>query len=175
MDIIKSRRLLVDPRAAHGSLISASLLQSQGPLIQTFPLAAFCCDVDDAVVCYNEACRTFWGRALGPRVEIAPMPAHSILASSGSPLPPDLSPSAIALSDPPMLEGLSVEIEQPSGRCQKALLYSRLALNECGSMVGVVCVLIDPDAARELEAAIRAAESAPERFMERLAAEAGRH
>ena len=173
MDIIKSRRLLVVPTGIRRSRISDSLLLTQSSLIETFPLAAFCCDLDDAVVCYNEACLKFWGRGPSLGLNGTSSANHSVLASSGSLLPPGLSPSAIALSDPPMLGGLNVKIEQSSGRCQNALLYSRLAVNECGSMVGVVCVLIDPDAAREIEAVVRAEDGAPDRFMERLSAEAG--
>jgi len=167
-----SRQLVVAPIASERTRISASLLRSQGAMIEAFPLAAFCCDVDDAVVCYNQECLKFWGRGPSLRSDGTPTLNHSMLASSGRLLPPDLLPSAIALRDPPMLHGLRVDIARPSGQCKTALLYARLAINECGTMVGVVCALIDPDAPRQIEAAMRAAMTPPHRFMERLAIEA---
>lgn len=168
----RSRRLVVAPTASERPRISASLLRSQGALIESFPLAAYCCDVDDAVICYNQECLKFWGRGPSLRGDGTSGLNHSMLAASGRLLPPDLLPSAIALRDPPMLHGLRVDIEQSSGQCKSAVLYARLAVNECGTMVGVVCALIDPDAPRQIEAAMRAAKTPPHRFMEQLAIEA---
>lgn len=154
--------------------MSASLLHSQGPLIESIPIAAYCCDVDDNVICYNQECLKFWGGGPVLSPDGQAIAKHSMLAPSGRRLPPDLLPSAIALRDPPLLHGIRVDIEQPSGKCQAAFIYARLALNECGSMVGVVCALIDADAPLQIEAAIRAAAKSPLRFMEQLAIEAAK-
>lgn len=175
MDMDESKhspRLVVAPTASERPRISASLLRSQGPLIESFPLAAYCCDVDDAVICYNQECLKFWGIGPSLRTDGASVPNHSMLASSGRSLAPDFLPSAIALRDPPMLHGLRVDIEQPSGLRKTALLYARLAVNEFGTMVGVFCALIDPDAPSQIEAAMRAAKNRPHCFMEQLAIEA---
>jgi len=167
-----SRRLVVAPTASERPRISASLLRSQAPLIESFPLAAYYCDVDDAVICYNQECLKFWGVGPSLHSDGASFPNHSMFASGGRLLAPDFLPSAIALRDPPMLHGLSVDIEQLCGIRKTALLYARLAVNECGTMVGVFCALIDPDAPGQIEAAMLAAKTRPHRFMEQLAIEA---
>lgn len=164
--------LIIPPCCGGHSTLAKDLIRTQSKLIASFPLAAYCCDVDDIVVCYNQACLKFWGHDLGSYDSEIVHPTDVLLEADGEQLAADHLPSSIALMKEPSADGLEILIKQAEHRYQRALIYARLAHNETGDMVGVVCALIDPENQFQVEAANKAATRPPDEFMDVLAHEA---
>ena len=112
-------------------------------MIESFPLAAYSCDVDAAVVCCDQKCLKFWVCGPSLRSDGTSTLNHSMLCQAAGCCHPTFLPPAIALQDPPRPHGLKVDIAQQSGQCKVALIDAPLAVNECGTMLGVVCALVD--------------------------------
>lgn len=114
------------------------------------PLAIYTCDKNGYVTAFNKAAEKLWGRtpAIGKELWSG---ALKTFRTNGDPLPPDQTPTAIALKYGKPVEGEDIIIEQPGGTQIRVNPNPVPVFDEDGGLKGVVCTLIDVTAARDVE------------------------
>lgn len=150
------------------SVLSRLLEAARRAQIERLPLPAYCCDFDDNIICYNQAAVELWGGAPVRCANGSLKPAHRLLASDGSPVPPSMMPSAVALRDPPPPDGVELVIARPDGTQRQIACHCLLARGKSGEALGVFCVDIDITARAALESALGLAQHAKREFLSAL-------
>lgn len=151
------------------SLLSRLLEAARRAQIERLPLAAYCCDFDDTIVCYNQAAAELWGAAPVRCANGQLKPAHRVLGSDGAPAHASMMPAAVALREPPPLDGVELAIARPDGTLRQIVSHPLLARGACGEALGVFCVDIDITGRTALETALGLAQHAKREFMSALA------
>jgi two-component system CheB/CheR fusion protein len=110
-------------------------------LVRGLPVAVYLTDVDGHITLYNKAAEQLWGRKpeLGKDIWHA---SWNIFRPDGSPLSPEATPMAVALTDGRILNE-ELMIENPSGERRHVIAYPKPIYDSNGSITGAVNTLID--------------------------------
>jgi PAS domain S-box-containing protein len=130
-----------------------------GPLpVEKVPAPAYTCDIAGRITSYNDRAARLWGRRprLGDDSERY-CGAAALRAPNGSPLPRELSPTALALKESRACEGLEAVIVRPDGSLRTVLYYAAPVYDAAGAPSGAAVVLIDVTEREEAQRAARAA------------------
>ncbi len=110
-------------------------------LIDTLPAAVFTCDQHGKILLYNEACKELWGQVPDPNEHVWNA-AFALFTKDGTPIPPEMSPMAVAVR-----EGRSVReeiiVERPDGSRRNVLVHPEPLFDGTGQVTGAYNVLVD--------------------------------
>jgi signal transduction histidine kinase/DNA-binding NarL/FixJ family response regulator len=128
--------------------------------LEALPAAAYTCDAEGRITCYNEHARELWGRAPslndpGERF----CGAFRLFAPDGSPLPRQRCWMALALQGGKAFNSRELLIERPDGSRVGVLANASPLLDGAGRVCGGVNILIDISHRRRAEEAVRAAQA----------------
>jgi PAS domain S-box-containing protein len=113
-------------------------------LLEKLPAAAYTCDRDGLITCYNDQAVELWGRS--PRLNDPTdryCGSYKLFASDGSPMRHDECWMAKTLKTNKEFHGREVIIERSDGERATALAYSSPFHDEQGEVTGAVNVLVD--------------------------------
>lgn len=113
------------------------------PLISRLPVAAFSCNLEGAVVSYNEAAAELWGCVPKP-AEIGKWSgALAMFELDGKPVPRSSFPAARAIACGRDLESEQLWLMRPDGSRRRVDVHSKIVLGPQNVIVGVLCILMD--------------------------------
>ena len=153
--------------------VTSALTEGDGhfrQLMQSLPEAVYCCDLDGRVVSYNEAAVTLWGRR--PNVDREYWSgAHQLYLPDGQPLAHDQCPTAVALKSGHDTGRVEAVVERPDGSRRYVWAHPTLLRGADGAVTGLVNVVIDITARKELEEQLRNIDRDRSSFVAALAHE----
>ncbi|WP_307732074.1 sensor histidine kinase [Massilia antarctica] len=141
------------------------------PLIKRLPVAAFCCDLQGAVINHNDAAAELWGRLPNPD-EIGQWGgAHAMFDLEGRILSRSSYPAAQAVARGRDLEAMELWLERPDGSRRRVEAHPKLARGPEGNVAGALCFLIDTTERERLAEELRRADDDRNAFLALLAHE----
>lgn len=142
-----------------------------GGVIDSLPVPAYCCDLDNAIICFNEAAAQLWGAAPKLGDDGRCHAAHRLLRADGGELGPDETPAAVALGAADAADGIELTVERPDGTKRLILSYPQPALGPAGDVLGAFCVDVDITDSRVLEDALARADASRRQVLSQLSHE----
>ena len=115
----------------------------QGALT-SLPVAAYTCDIDGRITCFNDRAEQLWGRrpALNDATDRY-CGSVSLLTVDGERIPHEQCWTAQALQSGSRYEGLEAIVVRPDGSRRSVLAYVSPLNNESGVLVGATTILVD--------------------------------
>jgi PAS domain S-box-containing protein len=115
----------------------------QGTLT-ALPIAAYGCDIDGRITCFNERAEELWGRrpALNDATERF-CGSVSLLTVEGTPVPREQCWTALALQDGTSYEGREVVVVRPDGSRRNVLESVSPLHDDSGTLTGAMTTLVD--------------------------------
>ncbi|MDQ1835466.1 PAS domain-containing sensor histidine kinase [Massilia scottii] len=141
------------------------------PLISQLPVAAFCCDIQGAVVSHNEAAAEIWGRVPNPSEIGQWSGAHAMFDLDGHCLARKDYPSAQAVAAGRNLDAVEMWLERPDGTRRRIESHPKLARGSGGVVAGALCVLVDNTERQRLADELQRADDDRSAFLSLLAHE----
>ena len=138
-------------------------------LLGTLPMAAYLCDPDGLITCFNRHAVELWGRE--PKLYDAAdrfCGSFKLFALDGSPIPHEKCWMALALQDEKEYNGREIVIERPDGSRRCSLAYASPLRHAAGHLAGAVNVLVDVTEKRLAEEAFRASEGERRKLQDQL-------
>jgi PAS domain S-box-containing protein len=108
------------------------------------PVAAYTCDVDGRITCFNDRAEQLWGRR--PTLNDATdryCGSLSLLTVDGEHIPHEQCWTALALQSGSRYEGLEAVVVRPDGSRRRVLAYVSPVSDENGALVGATTILVD--------------------------------
>ncbi|SFU91033.1 histidine kinase dimerization/phospho-acceptor domain-containing protein [Pseudoduganella namucuonensis] len=140
-------------------------------VIDSLPVPAYCCDLNNVIVCFNEAAAQLWGAAPERDGDGRFQAAHRLLRADGGELGPDETPATLATGTADLADGVELAVERPDGTKRLILSYPQPALGPGGDVLGVFCVDVDITDSRELEDALVRADASRRQVLSQLSHE----
>jgi PAS domain S-box-containing protein len=139
-------------------------------LLSALPAPLYICDASGLITLYNEAAVELWGRRpeLGKESWCG---SYRIFRPDGTPMPLELCPMGIALSEGRSVRGEEIVIERPDGVRRHVLPYPEPIRDRTGAVVGAINMLVDITERKEAEEALREADRRKDEFLAALAHE----
>ena len=108
------------------------------------PVAAYTCDVDGRITCFNDRAEQLWGRrpALNDATDRY-CGSRSLLTVDGEHIPHEQCWTALALQSGRRYEGLEAVVVRPDGSRRSVLAYVSPVSDESGALVGATTILVD--------------------------------
>jgi PAS domain S-box-containing protein len=121
-------------------------------LVQTLPIPIYTCNQKGEINFYNEAAAQLWGRhpKIGKDLWCG---SWKIYYPDGTPMPLDLCPMAITLTEGKSVNDTEIIIERPDGIRKNIMPHPRPIFNAEGKQVGAVNMLLDITAQKLAEEA----------------------
>lgn len=122
-----------------------------------FPLPLFSCDSSGAIIAYNEAAVALWGRRPDLSLRDQWSGAFALLSKDGTQLDRSQFPAALAFRARADVIEAPAKLLRPDGSTRQVMAYAKPTLRPDGSVVEVICAIIDHT---ERDAMIEAANRA---------------
>ncbi len=108
------------------------------------PVAAYTCDLDGRITCFNDRAEQLWGRrpALNDATDRY-SGSRSLLTVDGKHIPHEQCWTALALQSGRRYEGLEAVVVRPDGSRRSVLAYVSPVSDESGALVGATTILVD--------------------------------
>ena len=150
---------LLQPAAApHPAAEHAQLPPRHRRFLDALGVAVYTADSDGRITYYNEAAASLWGR----RPELGELWCGSwrLFWNDGRPMRHEECPMAMALIEQRSVRGYEAIAERPDGTRVSFVPYPTPLLDEAGTMIGAVNVLVDVTERRRAEDNLRATAEA---------------
>jgi PAS domain S-box-containing protein len=138
-------------------------------LLDALPVGAYTCDPAGLITYYNPQAVRVWGRA--PRIG-DPVDRYCgsfrLFATDGTPIRHDDCWMALALRNGGACEAREIVIERPDGSRATVLAHASPIVDDDGTLLGAVNLLVDISDRRRTEEALRESEQRFVRFMHHL-------
>jgi PAS domain S-box-containing protein len=141
-------------------------------MLDRLPAAAYTCDAAGLITYYNHIAVEIWGRE--PRLYDPSdrfCGSFKLYTANGDPLAHDRCWMALALQHRRPFNGFEVVIEQPTGSRRTALALANPILDESGTLLGALNVLVDISDRKAAEDLLRQADRSKNEFLATLAHE----
>jgi PAS domain S-box-containing protein len=123
-------------------------------LIQNLPVAAYSCDAEGHILVYNKAAATLWGRE--PKIGKDKWSGSwKVYNKNGNPLPQDMCPIAIALTEGRAITDQEILVERPNGDKLNIVPHPVPFMDSSGRITGAVNMLIDITESKKAEENIK--------------------
>src|SRR5262245_45878011 len=108
------------------------------------PVAAYSCDIDGRITCFNERAEQLWGRrpALNDATDRY-CGSIALLTVDGERIPHEQCWTAQALQSGSRYEGLEAVVVRPDGSRRSVLAYVSPLKDESGALIGATTILVD--------------------------------
>lgn len=143
----------------------------RAPCTAPFPLALFSCDPAGAVVGYNEAAASLWGRHPHQSLPAQWSGALQLVDADGNTMSRSDYPAARAFRTGEDVSGVQVTIVRPDGSRRRVAAYAKITPGADGTAREVICALIDHTERDALVDAIHRAEDEKNAFIAMLSHE----
>jgi PAS domain S-box-containing protein len=139
-------------------------------LADHLPEAVYRCDTTGAVIDFNPAAVTLWGRAPQPGAEYW-CGSHAMFTVDGVALRHDQCPMAVAIREQREVGRIEAVVERPDGERRYVLAHPRLLRDEAGNITGAVNVVVDITERRRAEEQLRRLDAMKDAFISTVAHE----
>ncbi len=113
-------------------------------LLESLPAAAYTCDPDGLITCFNQRAAELWGRSPSINDPVDRFcGSFRLFGADGSPIQHDHCWMALALQENAEFNGHEIIIERPDGTRITALAHANPIRDEAGAVTGAVNVLVD--------------------------------
>lgn len=115
-----------------------------GGMIDRIPTAAYACDADGLITCYNARAVELWGRA--PRLDHADdrfCGSYRLFAADGSPIDHAECWMALALRERREYLAQEIQVERPDGSLVPVLAYATPMFDADGALVAGINLLVN--------------------------------
>ncbi len=141
------------------------------PRVSELPIAAFCCDINGAVVSHNRAAAELWGRLPDPILPGQWDGAHAMYDLDSNLLPRSQYPAARAVISERELDGIELLLERPDGSRRQVEIHPKLTQGPDQTVSGALCVMVDNTERQRLSEEIQRTDDARNAFLSLLAHE----
>lgn len=143
----------------------------RAPYNAPFPVALFSCDPHGAIVGYNDAAASLWGRHPNRSLTGQWSGALELLAADGAPLPRSEYPAAKAARTGEDVLGVKMTLVRPEGGPRQVVAYAKAMRCAEGNVREVICALVDHTEINALVEAANRAEDERNAFIAMLSHE----
>jgi PAS domain S-box-containing protein len=129
-------------------------------LLEALPVAAYICDAEGLITCFNERAAALWGRRPKLRDPIDRYcGSQALLTPFGVPVAHDACWMALTLRDRRPYEGGEIVIVRPDGSRRTAIAHTSPLHDEAGTLIGAINVIVDATEQRSAQEALAESEA----------------
>jgi len=113
-------------------------------MLAILPVAAYTCDIDGRITCFNDRAEQLWGRRPGLNdATDRYCGSVSLLTVDGERIPHEQCWTALALQSGGRCDGIEAVVVRPDGSRRSVLAYVSPLNDENGALMGATTVLVD--------------------------------